>query len=123
VAAYLVPQVKAHATLAGLQPMVGLWAALSALVVYAVLGSSPPLSIGPEATTAPMTAIAIGPLAAGKPARYAELAVTLALLVGVMGVAVIRRCLPPSTPTGNGPTTALRDPVLERPGPSALARY
>ena len=43
--------------------------------------------MGPEATTALMTAIAIGPLAAGHPVRYAELATTLALVVGVMAVA------------------------------------
>ena len=42
--------------------------------------------MGPEATTALMTAIAIGPLAAGDPARYAELATMLALLVAVMSV-------------------------------------
>jgi SulP family sulfate permease len=87
VAAYLVPQVMAYATVAGLHPVAGLWAALPALVIYALLGSSPSLSMGPEATTALMTAIAIGPLAAGGSARYAELAATLALLVGVMGVA------------------------------------
>lgn len=87
VAAYLVPQVMAYAAVAGLPPVAGLWAALPALVVYALLGSSPSLSMGPEATTALMTAIAIGPLAAGNPARYAELAATLALLVGVMGAA------------------------------------
>ncbi len=87
VAAYLVPQVMAYATVAGLHPVAGLWAALPALVVYALLGSSRSLSMGPEATTALMTAIAIGPLAAGNPARYAELAATLALLVGLMGVA------------------------------------
>jgi sulfate permease, SulP family len=87
VAAYLVPQVMAYATVAGLHPVAGLWAALPALVIYALLGSSPSLSMGPEATTALMTAIAIGPLAAGSPARYAELAATLALLVGAMGVA------------------------------------
>ena len=72
---------------AGLPPFTGLWAALPALVIYAMLGSSPSLSMGPEATTALMTAVAIGPLAAGRPARYAELATTLALLVGVMSVA------------------------------------
>ena len=82
VAAYLVPQVMAYATVAGLPPVAGLWAALPALVVYALLGSSRSLSMGPEATTALMTAIAIGPLAAGDPARYAVLAATLALLVG-----------------------------------------
>jgi len=86
VAAYLVPQVMAYATVAGLPPVAGLWAALPALVVYAVLGSSPSLSMGPEATTALMTAIAIGPLAAGEPARYAELAALLAVLVGLMSV-------------------------------------
>jgi sulfate permease, SulP family len=87
VAAYLVPQVMAYATVAGLPPVAGLWAALPALVVYALLGSSRSLSMGPEATTALMTAIAIGPLATGDTARYAELATTLALLVGLMGMA------------------------------------
>jgi high affinity sulfate transporter 1 len=86
VAAYLIPQVMAYATVAGVSPVAGLWAALPALVIYAVLGSSASLSMGPEATTALMTAIAIGPLAAGDAARYAGLAATLALLVGVMSV-------------------------------------
>jgi len=86
VAAYLVPQVMAYATVAGLDPVAGLWAALPALVVYAVLGSSQSLSMGPEATTALMTATAIGPLAAGDPARYAVLTATLALLVGAMSL-------------------------------------
>lgn len=87
VAAYLVPQVMAYATVAGLPPVTGLWAALPALVAYVVLGSSSSLSMGPEATTALMTAIAIGPLAAGDPARYAHLAAVLALLVGLMAAA------------------------------------
>jgi len=56
VAAYLIPQVMAYATLAGLPAFTGLWAALPALVIYAMLGSSPSLSMGPEATTALMTA-------------------------------------------------------------------
>jgi sulfate permease, SulP family len=86
VAAYLIPQVMAYATLAGLPAFTGLWAALPALVIYPMLGSSPSLSMGPEATTALMTAVAIGPLAAGRPTRFAELATTLALLVGVMSV-------------------------------------
>jgi len=51
----------AYATVAGLPPVAGLWAALPALVVYALLLEA--LSTGPEATTALMTAIAIGPLA------------------------------------------------------------
>ncbi len=84
VAAYLVPQVMAYATLAGLSPIVGLWAALTPLVLYAVFGSSRQLSIGPESTTALMTATALAPLAAADPVRYAALAAATAILVGVI---------------------------------------
>jgi sulfate permease, SulP family len=84
VAAYLVPQVMAYATVAGLPPVVGLWAALVPMAVYAVLGSSRQLSVGPESTTALMTATALAPLAAGDPARYAMLAAVAALLVGAI---------------------------------------
>jgi high affinity sulfate transporter 1 len=81
VAAYAVPQVMAYAELAGLPPVVGLYAIMVPLAVYAVLGSSRQLSVGPESTTALLTAAAIGPLAAGDPARYAALASILALVV------------------------------------------
>jgi len=82
VAAYLVPQVMAYATVAGLPPVVGLWAALVPLAVYALLGSSRQLSVGPESTTALMTATALAPLAVGDPGRYAALAAAVALIVG-----------------------------------------
>ncbi len=84
VAAYLIPQVMAYAGLAGLQPVVGLWAALPSLAIYALLGSARQLSVGPESTTALMTAAAVGPLAAGDPARYAALAAALAVVVGLL---------------------------------------
>jgi MFS superfamily sulfate permease-like transporter len=87
VAAYLVPQVMAYAELAGLPPVTGLWAAFPALIAYALFGSSKSVSCGPEATTALMTIVAIRPLAGGDPARFAGLATTLALLVGLMAVA------------------------------------
>ncbi|MFJ4850729.1 MULTISPECIES: SulP family inorganic anion transporter [unclassified Streptomyces] len=86
VAAYLVPQVMAYAGLAGLPPVAGLWAALAPLVLYAVLGSSRQMSVGPESTTALMTATAVGPLAAGDPGRYAVLAAALAVVVGLLAV-------------------------------------
>ncbi|MFH9824975.1 SulP family inorganic anion transporter [Streptomyces bobili] len=86
VAAYLVPQVMAYAVVAGLPPVAGLWAILPALALYALLGSSRLLSVGPESTTALMTATVIGPLAAGDPARYAVLAATLAITVGLLCV-------------------------------------
>ena len=84
VAAYLVPQVLAYATIAGLPPVTGLWAILPALAAYAVLGTSRLLSVGPESTTALMTAVVVGPLAAGDPGRYAGLAAALAVVVGVL---------------------------------------
>jgi high affinity sulfate transporter 1 len=84
VAAYLVPQVMAYASVAGLPPVAGLWAILPALGVYAVLGSSRLLSVGPESTTALMTATVVGPLAGGDADRYAVLAATLAVVVGVL---------------------------------------
>ncbi|WP_158888103.1 SulP family inorganic anion transporter [Amycolatopsis anabasis] len=82
VAAYLVPQVMAYAEVAGLPPVAGLWAITGPLAVYPFLGSSRQLSIGPESTTALMTAVVLAPLAAGDPGRYATLAAVLALLVG-----------------------------------------
>ncbi len=86
VAAYLVPQVMAYAEIAGLPPVAGLWAITGSLLVYALLGSSRQLSVGPESTTALMTASAIAPLAVGDPGRYAALAAALALLVGAVCV-------------------------------------
>ncbi len=84
VAAYLVPQVMAYAEVAGLPPVVGLWAITGSLLVYAVIGSSRQLSVGPESTTALLTATAIAPLAAGDPEKYAALAAALAFIVGAL---------------------------------------
>jgi high affinity sulfate transporter 1 len=86
VAAYLVPQVMAYAQVAGLDPVVGLWAALPPLAIYALLGSSRQLSVGPESTMALMTATVVAPRAAGDPGRYAVLAAALAIVVGVLAV-------------------------------------
>jgi len=82
VAAYLIPQVMAYAVVAGLPAVTGLWATLAPLAIYAVLGSSRRLSVGPESTTALMTAVAVGTIADGDPTRYAALAAALALMVG-----------------------------------------
>ena len=89
VAAYLVPQVMAYAAVAGLPPVVGLWSIGVALLVYALVGSSRQLSVGPESTTALMTAVVVAPLAHGDPARYAALAAALAVVVG--GVCLLAR--------------------------------
>lgn len=84
VAAYLVPQAMAYATLAGLPPVNGLWCALLPLVLYGIFGTSRLLSAGPESTTALMTATAVAPLAAGNSAVYVSMAAVLAIMVGVI---------------------------------------
>ena len=48
VTAYLVPQCLAYAGLAGAPPLTGLWVAVVAMVLYALLGTSRQLSVGPE---------------------------------------------------------------------------
>jgi sulfate permease, SulP family len=82
VAAYLVPQVMAYAAVAGLPPVAGLWAIVPCMVIYALLGSSRQLSVGPESTTALITASIVAPLAGGSAARYAGIAAALALVFG-----------------------------------------
>ncbi|MEB3308824.1 MAG: solute carrier family 26 protein [Snowella sp.] len=84
VAAYLIPQCMAYAELAGVQPIAGLWAILPPMLIYALLGSSPQLSVGPESTTAVMTAAAISPLLRGNGDNYASSCSLLALLVGIV---------------------------------------
>ncbi len=84
VAAYLIPQCMAYGELAGVQPVAGLWAILPPMVIYAIFGSSPQLSIGPESSTAVMTAVAIAPLAAARTDTYIGLAALLAIFMGLV---------------------------------------
>ena len=82
VVAYMVPQVMAYTALVGVPPVAGLWTALAALLVYAALGSSRVLSVGPESTIALMAGTAIAPLAGVDPDRAVALAAALSLIVG-----------------------------------------
>lgn len=83
VTAYLIPQVMAYASLAGVPPQTGLAVIVVTMVIYALIGSSRLLSVGPESTTALMTAAVLAPLALGDATRYIALAATMALLVGL----------------------------------------
>ncbi len=86
VTAYLLPQVMAYADVAGMPAVAGIWSAVGALLAYAALGSSTQLSVGPESTTALMTAAAIGPLALASSTEYAELASALCLVVALLSL-------------------------------------
>ncbi|MEL6788319.1 MAG: solute carrier family 26 protein [Cyanobacteria bacterium J06607_15] len=87
VAAYLIPQCMAYGELAGVEPVAGLWAILPPMIIYALFGSSPQLSIGPESSTAVMTAVAIAPLAAARTDEYIGLAALLATIMGLVCIA------------------------------------
>src|SRR5512139_3400415 len=84
--AVLVPSAMAYGDLAGVTPVAGLYVAIGAMVMYALFGTSRQVVMGPEATSAIMTAAAVAPLAAGDPARYAALAAMTAILVGVLSI-------------------------------------
>lgn len=80
----LIPQSLAYALLAGLPPVVGLYASILPLVLYAIFGTSRTLAVGPVAVISLMTASAAGAVAAQGTAEYLEAAITLAALSGVM---------------------------------------
>ena len=83
VAALALPSAMAYAEVAGLSPVTGLYALLLPTVAYVLLGSARQLIVGPEGSISTLVAAAVLPLAAVGSADGAELAATLALLVGV----------------------------------------
>ncbi|SHF74036.1 sulfate permease, SulP family [Modicisalibacter ilicicola DSM 19980] len=84
VTAMVIPQSLAYALLAGLPAVVGLYASILPLFVYAVFGSSRTLAVGPVAILALMTAAALSGIAEPGSAEYVEAALLLALLSGAM---------------------------------------
>ncbi|MFI5571760.1 SulP family inorganic anion transporter [Streptomyces sp. NPDC051740] len=81
--AVLVPEALAYATIAGVSPVVGLYAAPAALILYAVFGSSRHLVVGPMAATAALSAAIVGDAADGSGAHFAALTAALAVTVGL----------------------------------------
>jgi len=79
----VLPQGVAFATLAGMPPAYGLYSAMIPCVIAALFGSSRVMVTGP-ANAISLTVLAImAPLAAPESARYVELVITLAFMVGV----------------------------------------
>lgn len=88
VALVMIPQALAYAKLAGLPPEVGLYAALVPTVIAALFGSCGQLSSGPVALTSLLVGASIVPLAAGDPSQLLMLALLLALLSGLIQLAL-----------------------------------
>jgi SulP family sulfate permease len=78
----LIPQSLAYALLAGLPAEVGLYASVAPLFLYAVLGSSRVLAVGPVAVVSLMTAATVAEHAAAGTHAYWQVAITLAFLSG-----------------------------------------
>jgi SulP family sulfate permease len=74
----------AYALLAGLPPIVGLYAATVPLLVYALLGSSRHLSVGPVAIVSLLVHVACSKVAPPGSAAYLAAALQLALLTGLL---------------------------------------
>lgn len=80
----LIPQGMAYAMIAGLPPIYGLYASTVPLIIYALLGTSRQLAVGPVAMVSLLTAAGIGTLAEGGTETYIALAITLAFMVGAI---------------------------------------
>jgi high affinity sulfate transporter 1 len=84
-AAVVVPKAMAYATIAGLPVQIGLYTAFVPMVIYALLGTSRPLSVSTTTTIAILTASALALAApAGGPAELAAAAATLSVMVGLV---------------------------------------
>ncbi|NBA94761.1 SulP family inorganic anion transporter [Pseudomonas sp. R5(2019)] len=84
VAAIQIPIAIAYAQIVGLPPQYGLYACILPMIVYALVGSSRQLMVGPDAATCAMVGGAIAPLAMGDPERMVQLSVIVTVLVGLM---------------------------------------
>ncbi|MBK9492763.1 MAG: solute carrier family 26 protein [Haliscomenobacter sp.] len=84
----LIPQGMAYAMLAGLDPIHGLYAVTVPLMLYAVLGTSRQLAVGPVAMVSLLTAAGIGALQPATPELYLLYALTAAFLVGIFQLAM-----------------------------------
>ncbi len=81
VAAYLVPQVMAYSAIVGVPPTTALTTSLVAMLVYAVVGGSRVLSVGPESTIALLAGLSVAEMANGDPQRVIQLTAALSLVV------------------------------------------
>src|ERR1700742_2522316 len=84
--AVLVPEALAYASIAGVSPVVGLYAAPPALLLYAMFGSSRHLVVGPMSATAALSAATVGQLVVGSGPHFAAMTAALALTTGAIAL-------------------------------------
>jgi SulP family sulfate permease len=86
--ALVVPQAIAYAQIAGLPPQAGLFTAFAGLLGYALLGTSRQLVVSPTSSTAAISAALVAPVAVGDATRFGSLSAALAILVGIVLLAL-----------------------------------
>jgi sulfate permease, SulP family len=85
-AAFTIPEAIAYADLAGLPPQAGLYACITAPILYVFLGTSRQLVLGPTSAVSILVASALGSLTVTSPDQYAALAAMTAILVGLIAI-------------------------------------
>ena len=84
--AVLVPEALAYASIAGVSPVIGLYAAPPALIFYAMFGSSKQLITGPMSATAALSAATVTDLVMKDPTLYVAMTATLAVTAGIVAL-------------------------------------
>src|ERR1700730_16243396 len=85
-AAFVIPESLAYASLAQLPPVTGLYCYLVAGIVYALLGTSRQIAVGPTSALAVVIASGVAAMGGEDPARAVALASAVALMVGIICV-------------------------------------
>ena len=80
--ALLVPEAMAYAEIAGMPPETGLYAAIGAILGYAIFGTSRQLFVGPSSTVAILSAATVATVATGD--DWVDVTIALALMVGAL---------------------------------------
>ena len=88
----LIPQGMAYAMIAGLPPVFGLYASLIPQLIYAIMGTSRQLAVGPVAMDSLLVASGLGALALSGLDEYIAMAIFLALFMGIiqLGLGLLR---------------------------------
>ena len=81
--AVMVPEGMAYSEILGVPPIMGLYTIIPPLLVYALLGTSRLLVVGPDTATGLISALGVGAIAAQHTAEFNTLTSTLAILIGV----------------------------------------
>ena len=86
IAAFVIPESLAYASLAQLPPVTGLYCYLAAGIAYALFGTSRQLAVGPTSALAIVVAAGVTTLSGGDPSRFLALASAIALVVGLISI-------------------------------------